>query len=69
MTQFVHIAQAHPVENGLPNLHKVVEEREFDNVTQAEAWIDCYNHNARMMKVEQLAVYTGCVNDATGELV
>ena len=69
MTQFVHIVQAHPVELGLPNLAKVVEEREFDTVTQAEAWIDCYNHNARMMKVEQLAVYLGCVNHATGELV
>ena len=69
MSQFVHIAQAHPVENGQPNLAKVVEEREFDTVTQAEAWIDCYNHNAKMMKIEQLAVYVGCVNDATGELV
>jgi hypothetical protein len=69
MSQFVHIAQAHPVENSKPNLAKVVEEREFDTVNQAQEWIDCYNHNARMMKVEQLAVYLGCVNDATGELV
>jgi hypothetical protein len=69
MTQFVHIVQTHPVELGKPNLSKVVEEREFDTVRQAEAWIDCYNHNARMMKVEQLAVYLGCVNDETGELV
>ena len=67
--KFVHIAQAYHVENGQPNLHKILLEKEFDTVTQAEAWIDCYNHNARMMKVEQLAVYTGCVNDATGKLV
>ena len=60
MTQFVHIAQAHPVELGKPNLAKVVEKREFDTVSKAEAWIDCYNHNARMMKVDQLAVYMGC---------
>jgi hypothetical protein len=69
MTKHFYIVQAHPVEQGLPNLHKVVEEREFDTVAQAEAWIDCYNHNARMMKVEQLAVYLGCVNHKTGELV
>jgi DNA polymerase III delta prime subunit len=69
MTQFVHIVQAHPVELGKPNLAKVVEEREFDTVNQAQEWIKCYNHNARMMKVEQLAVYLGCVNDETGELV
>jgi hypothetical protein len=69
MTKFVHIVQSHPVELGKPNLSKVVEEREFDTVTQAQEWINCYNHNARMMKVEQLAVYRGCVNDATGELV
>ena len=69
MTKLVHIVQSHPVENGQPNLHKVVEEREFNTVIQAEAWITCYNHNAKMMKVDEQAVYVGCVNDATGELV
>ena len=68
MTKFIHIVQVHPVELGKPNLHKVVDKREFETVTQAQEWINCYNHNVRMMKIEQLAVYYGRVNDATGEL-
>jgi hypothetical protein len=65
MTKFVHIVRVHPVENGEPNLHKVKEEQEFTNMVAAQDWIINYNaihENTR-------AVYLGCVNDETGELV
>jgi hypothetical protein len=65
MTQFVHIVQVHPVELGEPNLHKVKFEAEFDTVKQAEAFIE--EHNAEIATLK--AVYYGCVNDETGELV
>jgi hypothetical protein len=72
MTKFVHIVQVHPVELGKPNLHKVVQEQEFDTVRQAEAWIDKFNTpNYRVDKgyPAYQAVYLGCVNDETGELL
>jgi hypothetical protein len=65
MPQFVHIVYVHPVENGLPNPHKVKFEAEFDTVKQAEAFIE--EHNAEITTLK--AVYYGCVNDETGELV
>ena len=30
MIKFVHIVYVHPVELGLPNLHKVIREQEFE---------------------------------------
>lgn len=72
MSQFVHIVYVHPVENGEPNLHKVRYEQEFDTVSQAEAWMGKFNTpNYRVDKgyPAYKAVYYGCVNDATGELV
>jgi hypothetical protein len=69
MTKFVHIVQVHPVENGLPNLHKVELEREFETKEQAERWVELYNDNEKIFGNEDRAVYLGCVNDATGELV
>jgi hypothetical protein len=68
MTQFVHIVQVHPVELGEPNLHKVKFEWEFDTVKQAEDAIEAFNWGAKF-NGEFKAVYYGCVNDATGELV
>jgi hypothetical protein len=65
MTKFVHIVYVHPVEQGEPNLYKVKFEAEFDTVKQAEAFIE--EHNAEITTLK--AVYYGCVNDATGELV
>lgn len=67
MTQFVHIVYVHPVENGMPNLHKVKHEQEFDTVYQAEFWIEEFNKAAGDNPVK--AVYYGCVDDETGELI
>ena len=65
MTKFVHIVYVHPVELGEPNLSKVKEEQEFTNMIAAQDWI--INYNAVYEKTR--AVYYGCVNDETGELV
>ena len=65
MTKFVHIVQVHPVENGLPNLHKVIQEKEYDTKYGALGAVMDYN----LIYKKTQAVYLGCVNDATGELV
>jgi hypothetical protein len=75
MTKFVHIVYVHPVENGLPNLHKVKAEREFETKGEALRWVEYYNTLGDNMRKQgailpdQRAVYYGCVNDETGELV
>ena len=69
MTKFVHIVYVHPVELGEPNLHKVELEREFETKEEAERWVELYNDNEKIFGNEDRAVYLGCVNDATGELV
>lgn len=73
VTKYVHIVQVHPVENGEPNLSKVVREIEFAGPAgkqAAERYIELYNahpepdrHNGPTQ-----AVYQGRVNAATGEL-
>jgi hypothetical protein len=63
MTKFVHIVYVHPVENGEPNLHKVKDEQEFETKELAEFFVRHYTEPTLK------AVYYGCVNDATGELV
>jgi hypothetical protein len=65
MTKFVHIVQVHPVENGLPNLHKVIQEKEYDTKYGALGAVMDYN----LIYKKTQAVYLGCVNNATGELV
>ena len=69
MTKFVHIVYVHPVEQGLPNLHKVELEREFETKEEAERWAELYNDNEKIFGNEDRAVYYGCVNDETGELI
>jgi hypothetical protein len=75
MTKYVHIVYVHPLELGLPNLHKVKAEREFPTEQEAKAWAEYYNTLGKNMRKQgadlpyQKAVYYGCVNDATGELV
>jgi hypothetical protein len=66
MTKFFHIVYVHPVELGEPNLAKVLMEREFDNKWAADNWITSFNEFAAGA---EKAVYHGCVNDETGELV
>jgi predicted nucleic acid-binding Zn ribbon protein len=68
MIQYVHIVQVHPVENGEPNLHKVVKEMEFGEKWQAETCVEWLNHDYQRHNPTRLAVYLGRVNDATGEL-
>lgn len=65
MTKFFHIVQVHPVENGEPNLYKVLEEFEYTTKEDAEAIIWHWNETW----TDRKAVYVGCVNDETGELV
>ena len=77
MTKYFHIVQVHPIENGLPNLHKVKMEKEFDTKADAEYWIETFNWGNKSLREtygpdyvpERKAVYVGCVNDETGELV
>jgi len=65
VTKYVHIVQVHPVENGEPNLYKVLDEKEFDFEAKALFYVESYN---AARKMETKAVYLGRVNDATGEL-
>ena len=65
MTKFVHIVQVHPVENGEPNLSKVKQEKEYDTKYGALAAVMDYN----LIYKKTRAVYVGCVNTETGELV
>ena len=65
MTKFVHIVQVHPVENGEPNLSKVKQEKEYDTKYGALAAVMDYN----LIYKKTCAVYVGCVNTETGELV
>jgi hypothetical protein len=69
MTKYVHIVQVHPVELGKPNLHKIKTECEFATKEQADAWILDYNSLHDPYEWNYEAVYLGCVNDATGELI
>mgnify|MGYP006274775861 CR=1 FL=1 len=76
MTKFFHIVQVHPVELGEPNLYKVVAEREFKTKAEALTWVEYYNtlgdkhmRGKGATLPNQRAVYRGCVNDETGELV
>ena len=68
MIKFVHIVYVHPVELGLPNLHKVIREQEFETKRMADLYIESYNEGPHE-GIPRRAVYYGCVNDATGELV
>jgi hypothetical protein len=70
MTTYKHIVQVHPVENGLPNLAKVTAEYECETKEEADCLIEIWNRSpTRGRKAFAKAVYRGCVNDETGELV
>jgi hypothetical protein len=63
MTKYFHIVQVHPVENGESPLYKV----EYLTKKDAEDFVAAFNDPAQGFKYK--AVYLGCVNDETGELV
>ena len=71
MTKFVHIVQVHPIVQGILQTHKVKMEREFETKAGADAWIKIFNDEEEKYgpKIQVKAVYLGCVNDETGELV
>ena len=71
MTKYFHIVQVHPVYNGILQTHKVRGEREFETKEQADEFIQAYNskENFERRASALVAVYLGCVNDETGELV
>jgi hypothetical protein len=69
MTKYVHIVYVHPVENGEPNLHKVKYEQEFDTKDKAEYFVELYDILNNSADIGEQAVYYGCVNVETGELV
>ena len=66
MTQYKHIVQVHPVENGKPNLAKVEQEKEFDFESMALYYVEAYNDQAMSGSNMFNAVYLGRVNDETG---
>jgi hypothetical protein len=68
MAKFFHIVQVHPVENGEPNLHKVIKEQEFETKQMADLYIESYDEGAHE-GISRKAVYVGCVNHETGELI
>ncbi len=71
MIAVVHIVYVHPVENGDTNTYKVVLEKEFDTKYEADEFIDVFNRNPVPNRHgdNTVAVYYGCVNAETGELV
>ena len=69
MPKFVHIVQVHPIVQGILQTHKVREEKEFESHFNALQWIDIRNLRAEQKGEALKAVYLGCVNDETGELL
>lgn len=69
MTKFVHIVQVHPVYNGALQTHKVKLEKEFETKEEADTFITMFNIASDINDSRHQAVYYGCVNDLTGELV
>ena len=65
MTKYFHIVQVHPVYDGILQTHKVLKEFEFETKEEAEDAVEVWNE----VMTENQAVYLGCVNDETGELV
>ncbi len=69
MTQFVHIVQVHPVENGKINLTDVTFAAKYSTKEEASAYIEWFDNKRATTKSFFKAVYLGCVNDETGELI
>lgn len=69
MTKYFHIVQVHPVYDGILQTHKVKKEFEFDEKWKAEQCVEWLNQDYEVHNPDLKAVYLGCVNDETGELV
>ena len=62
--KIVHNVQVYPIHAGHINDHKVLMEREFDNKQEATTWVAGFNE---LCGDGQIAVYTGAIDDETGE--
>ncbi len=69
MTKFFHIVQVHPVVQGILQTHKVKTEFEFDEKRKADQRVALLNDDFDALNLNMRAVYVGCVNDETGEMV
>lgn len=69
MRKFSYIVQVHPVELYGPNLYKVKEEQEFATEHNALVYIAIRNQEFERKGKKLMAVYVGCVDTETGELV
>ncbi len=67
MTQYTHIVQVHPVENGATNFTKVNVEKEFNTKEEADWFISFFNSMITEV-LPSKAVYLGVVNTTKGEL-
>jgi hypothetical protein len=59
----VYNVQVYPIYAGHINDHKVLLEREFDNLQEAIEYRDWFNREV----TNRIAVYTGMIDDETGE--
>jgi hypothetical protein len=64
--RIVHNVQVYPIYAGHINDHKILIEFEYDTVELAEAYIEKFNSNPDMKNIA-IAVYTGMIDDETGE--
>jgi hypothetical protein len=62
--KIVYNVQVYPIYSGHINDHKVLLEREFDNKQEAIGWVAGFNE---LCGDGQIAVYTGMIDDETGE--
>jgi hypothetical protein len=69
MPKFVHIVQVHPIVQGILQTHKVKHEAEFQFHDDALAYVKQQNRMFEKAGDALEAVYLGCVNDETGELL
>ena len=60
----VHNVQVYPIFAGHVNNHKVMSEREFTRYEDAIEYINWYNNPT---PYGTIAVYTGAIDDETGE--
>lgn len=59
----VYSIQIHPVYADIVQTHKVLDEREFDDIEEAHIFMKRYNDDAQGV----IAVYNGMIDAETGE--
>ena len=66
---YTHVVRVHSVVNGKPNLSKVKAEFMYDEKREAYQRIELMNEDFEALNLSMKAVYAGCLNNETGELV